>query len=87
MKALALALLIVAGSVSAKPIAQVTSSAGSVVLDDAQHYCPAGTKQATYIGPTVVPGCWFVSHGFVWLFFADGDGVAIPEKAFKWDRA
>jgi hypothetical protein len=86
MRSLILALCLAAGSVSAKPVALTRSAQGAIVLDDEQGQCPAESKAALFMSPAGnVPGCWFIRHGFVWLFFADGDVGAVPEKALKWE--
>jgi hypothetical protein len=86
MRALILALCLVAGSVSAKPIAVFKSGAGQIALDDRQDYCPDGSKKATWVGPdrSIVQGCWFKVYGRVWLFFEDGDVGAILEGQIRW---
>lgn len=72
------------GFAHAKPIAQAGNAQVRIVLFDEKGSCPAGTERALWVqAEGQVPGCWFSSYGRVWLFFEDGDNLAIPREVFK----
>jgi hypothetical protein len=88
MRAAIIALCLLAAPAHAKPIAAARMPNAAIVLDDQIGNCPVGAKKATWIGPAAtVDGCWFLAHGFVWLFFVDGETGSIPQSAMKWESA
>lgn len=88
MRAMIIALCLLAMPAHAKPIAAARTAYGAIVLDDQRGACPEGTKSGTWIGRAGnVGACWFVAHGRVWLIYDDGDAGHITLGALRWESS